>query len=86
MTFCIDVVVPSFNYRPSVTRLYFEMVQLLEIGSIIRALPNLIYLSLVDMKYFRCEWMEDIPTNVIVLTNMYLSSTEVPLTRSGRND
>ena len=61
MIFCIDMAVPSFNYRPSVTRLYLERVQLLELESIIKALPNLMYLSLVDMEYFSCSWMEDIP-------------------------
>ena len=45
MIFCIDMAVPSFDYRPSVTRLYLKRVQLLEMGSIIRALPNLLYLS-----------------------------------------
>ena len=74
-----DVAVPSFTYKPSVTRLYLERVQLLEIESIIRALPNHIYLSLVDMKYFICDWIDDIPTDVMVLTNMCLKT-------SGKND
>ena len=26
MIFCLDVAVPSFNYKPSVTRLYLERV------------------------------------------------------------
>ena len=57
MIFCIDMAVPSFNYRPSVTRLYLERVQLLELAPIFKALPNLLYLSLVDMEYFSCSWM-----------------------------
>ena len=81
---CIDMAVHSFDYRPSVTRLYLERVQLLEMGSIIRALPNLMYLSLVDMEYFSCSWMKDIPPNVIVTTNMCMASTGLPLTSSGR--
>ena len=64
MIFSIDMAVPSFDYRPGVTRLYLERVQLLETGSIIRALPNLMYLSLVDMEYFNCSWIEDIPPDV----------------------
>ena len=80
MIFCIDMAVPSFDYRPNVTRLYLERLQLLEMGSIIRALPNLMYLSLVDMEYFRCGWMEDIPPNVIVTTNMCMTSTGLPHT------
>ena len=85
MIFCIDVSVPSFNYRPVVTRLYMERVQLLELESIIRALPNLVYLSLVDMQYFNCDWMGEIPSNVIVTTNMCLVSTGLPLTTTGMN-
>ena len=84
MIFCIDMAVPSFKYRPTVTRLYLERVQLLELESIIRTLPNLMYLSLVDMEYFSCSWMDDIPPNVVVTTNMCMSSTGLPLTSSGR--
>ena len=77
--------VPSFDYRPGVTRLYLERVQLLEMGSIIRALPNLMYLSLVDMEYFNCSWIEDIPPDVIVTTNMCMASTGLLLRSSGRS-
>ena len=84
MIFCIDMAVPSFNYRPTVTRLYLERVQLLELDSIIKALPNLMYLFLVDMEYFSCSWMEDIPPNVVVTTNMCMVSTGLPLTSSNR--
>ena len=83
MIFCTDMAVPSFNYRPSVTRLYLERVQLLELESIIKALPNLMYLSLVDMEYFTCSWM-DIPKNVVVTTNMCMATTRLPLTSSSR--
>ena len=84
MIFCIDMAVPSFNYRPSVTRLYLERVQLLELAPIFKALPNLLYLSLVDMQYFSCSWMEDIPQNIVVTTNMCMVSTGLPLTSSSR--
>ena len=84
MIFCLDMAVPSFIYKPGVSRLYLERVQILEIESIITALPNLIYLSLIDMKYFNCEWIDDIPTDVIVLTNMCLSSTGIPHKTSGK--
>ena len=84
MIFCIDMAVPSFDYRPTVTRLYLERVQLLELESIIKALPNLIYLSLVDMEYFSCSWMEDIPKDVVVTTNMCMTTTGLPLTSSSR--
>ena len=86
MIFCLDVAVPSFSYRPTFARLYLERVQLLEIANILASLPNLKYILLVDMKYFSCIWLEDIPTNVVVLTNMCLSTSPAHLSTSGKKE
>ena len=86
MIFCLDVAVPSFSYRPTIARLYLERVQLLEIANILASLPNLKYISLVDMKNFSCIWLEDIPTNVVVLTNMCLATSPTHLSTSGKKE
>ena len=72
---CLDVINPSFIYRPQISRLYLERVQLLDIKSILNSLPSLRYLAMIDMIYFNCKWMQDIPDHITVTGNICLSSS-----------
>ena len=74
---CIDLITPQFKYRPEVTTLYLERVQLQGIVDLLRNLPNLKYLTMVHMLYINCDWMLDIPQDII-LTFDDCSSTEDP--------
>ena len=69
MICCINVALPRFNYRPAVTVLYLERVHLIDIKSIM-TFPSLQYLTLKDMKYFKCEWLNDIAEGINIHTNM----------------
>ena len=55
---CIDVAAPRFKYRPIVTRLYLQNVQIMDIRKLIHNLPNLKYVTLVNVNYFKCKWLE----------------------------
>ena len=66
---CIDVFYPSFFYRPSITILYMKEVQLNGITDILRSLPNLKYITLIDMVYFNCNWIKEIPITITVNSN-----------------
>ena len=65
---CIDVTTPWFRYRPEITTLYLERVQLVGIVHLLESLPNLKYLTMIDMLYFSCDWMMDIPQNIVLIS------------------
>ena len=66
---CINVFHPSFFYRPSITVLYMRGVQLNGITHLIRLFPNLGYITLLDMVYFNCKWIDEIPSTITVFSN-----------------
>ena len=70
MISCVNVALPRFNYRPAVTVLYLERVHLIDMKSIMKSFPSLQYLTLKDMKYFNCEWMNDIAEGINIRINM----------------
>ena len=74
--FCSDVITPSFIYRPTVTRLNMEWVQVLGMQNIFSSLSSLYYLTLVGMLYFDCNWIKDMPQHIKLLGNMCQSDDE----------
>ena len=72
---CINVLTPTFKYRPEITSLYLQKVQILGFENILRMLPNLKYLTLRDMLYFNCEWMNDLSTSIVISSDSCLSKT-----------
>ena len=78
MITCVGVAAPRFKYRATVTMLYMDNVQVVNLIDILKNLPNLKYLSLVNMKYFNCKWMKEVPRDVYVRTNMCLKLTTTP--------
>ena len=76
---CIDITGPKFRYRVNVNILYMNQVQILDSDSIIRNLPNLEHISMIDMRYFRCEWLNKVPSEVHIHTNMCQISTQSTL-------
>ena len=70
MISCVNVALHRFIYRPAVTVLYLERVHLIDMKSIIESFPSLQYLSLKDIKYFNCKWMNDITEGINIRTNM----------------
>ena len=72
---CINVFYPNFFFRPSITILYMEKVQLNGLSAILRSLPNLRYITLVDMIYFNCKWIKEIPITVTVNSNNCMAQT-----------
>ena len=72
---CKDTTNPSFRYRPSITRLYLQNVQILDINTILRKLPNLKYITFKHMRYFKCEWLKDIPREVSLKIDICQSTT-----------
>ena len=88
---CIDMTGPKFRYRMNINILYMEHVQILDFESIIKNLPNLEYLTMMNMRFFRCEWLNDIPKGINLQTNMCVthsksetSSTPSYWTNTGR--
>ena len=75
MITCVGVAASRFKYRATVTMLYMDNVQVVNLIDILKNLPNLKYLSLVNMKYFNCKWMKEVPRDVYVRTNMCLKLT-----------
>ena len=65
--------------RPNVNILYMNEVQILDFESIMRNLPNL-YLTLLNMRYFKCEWLIEIPKKIHLHTNMCVSYPRAELT------
>ena len=82
MITCVDMSAPNFKFRATVTILYMENVQLLNLRDIIKNLPNLRYLTLMNMKYFNCKWISNLPDHIHLKTNMchstggYIDSSE----------
>ena len=70
---CIDMTAPKFRYRVNINILYMEHVQILDFESIIKNLPNLDYLTMMNMRFFRCEWLKIIPLGINLYTNMCVS-------------
>ena len=70
---CIDMSGSKFRYRVNVNFLYMDQVQILDFESIIRNLPNLEHLTLMNMRYFRCEWLNGTPSGINLHTNMCVS-------------
>ena len=52
---CINVLTLTFKYRPEITSLYLEKVQILGFENNLNMLRNLKYLTLKDMLYFNCQ-------------------------------
>ena len=72
---CVGVNFPNFYYRPYITILYFENVQVDNLKDIMSAFPNLHYMTLKNMIYFNCIWLREIPCSVTVVTDMCLDTT-----------
>ena len=70
---CIDMTGPKFRYRLNINILYMEQVQILDFESIIKNLPNLEYLTMMNMRFFRCEWLKVIPSGINLYTNTCVS-------------
>ena len=67
---CIDMTGPKFRYRINVNFLHMDQVQILDFDSILKNLPNLKHLSMMNMRYFRCEWLNSIPSGINLHTNV----------------
>ena len=50
--------------------LYMDNVQVLNLKDVIRKLPNLRFLTLMNMKYFNCKWLQDVSQDTYLKTNM----------------
>ena len=57
--------------------LYMDSVMVVNLLDVMKNLPNLKYLSLMNMKYFNCKWLKEIDNDVNVRTNMCLTSSTV---------
>ena len=57
--------------------LYMDNVQVVNLMDIIKSLPNLRYLSLINMKYFNCKWLMELPKHLYVRTNMCLNFSTI---------
>ena len=80
---CIDLTTPRFKYRPEITTLYLERVQLQGVVDLLRNLPNLKYLTMVNMLYFNCAWMVDIPQDIILTFDDCASTEDPPSSTKG---
>ena len=81
MITCIDITAPRFKFRPTVTKLYMENVQIVDINKMIHNLPNLKYVTLVNINYFNCKWLDNFPSYTFVRTNLCDSEDESLLTK-----
>ena len=77
MITCVGVTAPRFKYRATVTMLCMDAVQVVNLLDVIKNLPNLKYLSLMNMKYFNCKWLKEINKDLNVRTNMCLNSSSI---------
>ena len=77
MITCVGVTAPRFKYRATVTMLYMDSIMVVNLLDVIKNLPNLKYLSLMNMKYFNCKWLEEIDENVNVRSNMCFTSSTI---------
>ena len=79
---CIDMIGPKFRYRINVNFLHMVQVQILDFDSIFKKLPNLKHLTMMNMRYFRCELLKNIPSGINVHTNMCVSYSTYSKTTS----
>ena len=70
----VDVSAPRFKFRATVRILYMEKVQLLNLKDILKNFPNLRYLTLMNMEYFNCNWLENLPEHIHLRSNMCYST------------
>ena len=54
-----------------------DSVEVVNLLDVIKDLPNLKYLSSMNMKYFNCKWLKEIDKDVNVRTNMCLTSSTI---------
>ena len=82
MITCVGVTAPRFKYRGTVTMLYMDNVQIVNLKELLKNLPNLRYLTLMNIRYFKCEWIRDMSEDIIVKTNLCESqeSSTYPIT------
>ena len=67
---CIGMTGPKFRYRVNVNFLYMDQVQILDFDSVFKNLPNLEHLTMMNMGYFRCDWINNIPSGITLHTNI----------------
>ena len=61
---CIGVFNPIFSLNPAISMVYMQDVHILGLDNILSSFPSLRYLILKDMRYFNCEWIQEIPKEV----------------------
>ena len=70
MAVCIDVVWGEFTYNPKIRILYLKQLEYLDIHLVLKNFPSLEYWVMMDMMYFNCSWIKEIPLQIKVSTNM----------------
>ena len=70
MAVCIDVVWVRFTYSPRIRILYLKQIQIEDIDQVLNNFPSLKYWTMMDMIYFNCSWIKEIPKDIRVITNM----------------
>ena len=50
--------------------LYMDNVQIINLMDILKKMPNLKYLTLMNMQYFNSDWVKDLPKHIYLKTNM----------------
>ena len=70
MAVCIDVVWVEFTYNPKIRILYLKQLEYLDIHLVLKNFPSLKYWAMMDMMYFNCSWIKEIPLQIIVSTYM----------------
>ena len=70
MDVCVDVLWVKFTYNPGIRILYLKQLQIENINLVLENFPSLKYLTMMDMMYFHCSWIEKIPEDIILYTNM----------------
>ena len=70
MAVCIDVVWVKFTYNPKIRILYLKEMEILDIHLVLENFPSLKYWTILDIMYFNCTWIKEIPVEIIVATNM----------------
>ena len=70
MAVFIDVIWVKFTYNPRIRILYLKQLQIENINLVFEHFPSLKYLTMMDMMYFKCSWIKEIPEDIILYTNM----------------
>ena len=70
MAVCIDVLWVKFTYNPKIRILYLKKLEILDIYLVLENFPSLKYWTILDIMYFNCTWIKEIPVEIIVVTNM----------------